>query len=281
MRWSAPSHVGVARKGRPAASAVLGASHPLARTIEAISAVASQSLAVAAALLQCVSQFAYYGRLDRRGRRTYEFTEFLELGHDDLALHAELLGELVYPDLSHFAPFRSGLRRTVATSWAYSSRAHRVLIAISTYFQLAGYQGRMGFRAALPTVLPAGQRSRQPRHSGAVPRCRAVPGPEGPAGTPGGGAPGRDRPGRGVHTHPGRAAYRLGRGRRCPRSPRCAAAHSWPLAPGTPHRCAQGMLGHASGQTRLSLPPRTDLTPLGQESNGCCLDQFGNPGDPG
>lgn len=35
-----------------------------------------------------------------------------------------------------------GCVRTVATSWAYSSRAHRVLIAISTYFQLAGYQGR-------------------------------------------------------------------------------------------------------------------------------------------
>ena len=31
------------------------------------------------------------------------------------------------------------VRRTVATSWAYSSRTHRVLIAISTYFQLARY----------------------------------------------------------------------------------------------------------------------------------------------
>jgi hypothetical protein len=30
------------------------------------------------------------------------------------------------------------------------------------------------------------------------------------------------------------------------------------------------MRGHASGQTRLSLPPRTDLTRLGQESNSCC-----------
>jgi hypothetical protein len=29
----------------------------------------------------------------------------LELGHDDLALNPELLGEFVYPDLSHFAPF--------------------------------------------------------------------------------------------------------------------------------------------------------------------------------
>jgi hypothetical protein len=32
------------------------------------------------------------------------------------------------------------------------------------------------------------------------------------------------------------------------------------------------MRGLASGQTRLSLPPRTDLTPSGQESNGCCRD---------
>lgn len=47
-----------------------------------------------------------------------------------------------------------GCVRTVATSWAYSSRAHRVLIAISTYFQLAGYQGRTGFRATRFTVLP-------------------------------------------------------------------------------------------------------------------------------
>ncbi len=42
--------------------------------------------------------------------KTYELTEFLELGHDDLALYTELLGEFVYPDLSHFAPLRSGLR---------------------------------------------------------------------------------------------------------------------------------------------------------------------------
>ncbi len=29
------------------------------------------------------------------------------------------------------------------------------------------------------------------------------------------------------------------------------------------------MIGRASGQTPLSLPPRGDLTPLGQESNTC------------
>lgn len=160
-----------------------------------------------------------------------------------------------------------GCVRTVATSWAYSSRAHRVLIAISTYFQLAGYQGRTGFRATRLTVLPSRQRSS--RRLGATPLCRAVPGHAAPVGTPGGAPPDRDRPGRGVHRHPGRAAYRDDRGRSRPRSPRCAADRPWPLAPGTPHTCAQGMLGLTSGQTQSSLPPRTDLTPLGQESNGC------------
>lgn len=62
-----------------------------------------------------------------------------------------------------------GYRRTVATSWAYSSRTHRVLIAISTYFQLARYLNRTGFRAVrLRALLSA-------RHGAAVPYCRAVP----------------------------------------------------------------------------------------------------------
>lgn len=52
-----------------------------------------------------------------------------------------------------------GCGRTVATSWAYSSRTHRVLIAISTYFRLARYQGRTGFRTTRLTVLPAQQLS--------------------------------------------------------------------------------------------------------------------------
>lgn len=68
-----------------------------------------------------------------------------------------------------------GCGRTVATSWAYSSRTHRVLIAISTYFRLARYQGRTGFRATLLTVLPARQLS-SARRTGATPLCRALPG---------------------------------------------------------------------------------------------------------
>lgn len=150
---------------------------------------------------------------------------------------------------------------------AYSSSAHRNLDLLST----REVPGRTGFRTACLTVLPARQLL-SARRVGATPLCRAAPGRAVPAGTPGGVPPGRDRPGRGVRRHPGRAAYREDRGRMRPRSSRSAADRSWPPAPGTPHRCAQGMLGRASGQTQLSLPPRSDLTPLGQRSNGCCRD---------
>ncbi len=148
---------------------------------------------------------------------------------------------------------------------AYSSSAHRNLDLLST----REVPGRTGFRAARLTVLPARQLL-SARRIGATPLCRAAPGRAVPAGTPDGVPPGRDRPGRGARRHPGRAAYREDRGRMRPRSSRSAGDRSWPPAPGTPHRCAQGMLGRASGQTPLSLPPRTDLTPLGQRSNGCC-----------
>lgn len=157
---------------------------------------------------------------------------------------------------------------------AYSSSAHRNLDLLST----REVPGRTGFRTARLTALPARQLL-SARRIDATPLCRAVPGRAVPAGTPGGVPPGRDRPGRGVHTHPGRAAYREDRGRTHPRSSRSAGDRSWPPAPGTPHRCVQGMLGCASGQTQLSLPPRTDLTPSGQESNGCCRDlSDGRPG---
>jgi len=49
-------------------------------------------------------EFAYDWRLDRRRRRTHEFTEFLQLGHDGLAFDAELFRELVDPDLCHCSP---------------------------------------------------------------------------------------------------------------------------------------------------------------------------------
>ncbi len=165
---------------------------------------------------------------------------------------------------------------------AYSSSAHRNLDLLST----REVPDRTGFRAACLTALPARQLL-SARRIDATPLCRAVPGRAVPAGTPGGVPPGRDRPGRGVRTHPGRAAYREDRGRTCPRSSRSAGDRSWPPASGTPHRCVQGMLRRASGQTPLSLPPRTDLTPSGQKSNGCCRDlsagRLGSipPGAPG
>ncbi|EKX67057.1 hypothetical protein STRIP9103_07215 [Streptomyces ipomoeae 91-03] len=60
----------------------------------------------------------------------------MELGHDDLALNPELLGEFVYPDLSHFAPLRSGLPPDrcyfMGVLIACSSSAHRNLDLLPT-----------------------------------------------------------------------------------------------------------------------------------------------------
>ena len=94
---------------------------------------------------------AHDRRLDRRGRRTYELTHFLELDHHGLALNTELFREFVNPDLRHYAPLlgpvtwtlfypdfpaspgQSVLRADVSL-WCSSSCAHRALIAVSTCF---------------------------------------------------------------------------------------------------------------------------------------------------
>lgn len=160
---------------------------------------------------------------------------------------------------------------------AYSSSAHRNLDLLPTR-EVPDRTGTRAVRLLRLTVSPA--RRRAPRIS-PVARCRAVPGPERPGGTPGGGPPGRNRRRRGVRKHPGRAAYREDRGHTHPRSPRCAANRSWPLAPGNPHRFAQGMRRSAFGQTRLSLPPRTDLTPWGQGSTSCSSKKMWPGSHPG
>lgn len=151
---------------------------------------------------------------------------------------------------------------------AYSSSAHRNLDLLSTR-EVPGRTGGSARHAFLRCCLLSNCLSA--RRTGATPLCRAVPGRAAPVGTPGGAPPGRYRRGRGVHTHPGRAAYRVDRERTAPDPLRSAAARPWPLAACTPHRCVQGMHGHASGQTPFSLPPRTDLTPLGEKSNSCCM----------
>lgn len=84
----------------------------------------------------------------------------------------------------------------------------------------------------------------------------------------GGAPPAPYRPVRGVRTHPGRAAYRAGRGAGLRRPSQCAAVRSWPLVPGTRHMCVQGRGGRASDQTLFSLPPRNDPIPTGEGSNG-------------
>ena len=58
---------------------------------------------------------AHDRRLDRRGRRTYELTHFLELDHHGLALNTELFREFVNPDLRHYAPLPGPDSRTFCT----------------------------------------------------------------------------------------------------------------------------------------------------------------------
>lgn len=137
---------------------------------------------------------------------------------------------------------------------AYSSSAHRNLDLLPT----REVPDRTVIRAVLLLLRCA--RPHRPRLCAGSP-CRALRRTEGPGGTHGGGSPGRGRPRRGARKHPVPAAYRVDRGRMRPRPRRRAADRSWPLAPDTPHRCVRGMRGLASGQTRLSLPPRTGLSP--------------------
>ncbi len=58
---------------------------------------------------------AHDRRLDRRGRRTYELTHFLELDHHGLALNTELFREFVNPDLRHYAPLLGPVSWTLFT----------------------------------------------------------------------------------------------------------------------------------------------------------------------
>jgi hypothetical protein len=95
---------------------------------------------------ECFFEPADHWRLDRGGRRPHELAHLLELGHDGLALYAELLCEFINPDLRHCAPStRSSSRWThqpVGAARAPSGvrlccsspHAHRSLIAISACF---------------------------------------------------------------------------------------------------------------------------------------------------
>ena len=118
-------------------------------------------------------ELADHRRLDRRGRRTHELAHLLELGHDDLALYAELLGELVDPDLRHCTPLLGpgGLlcRRTVV----YRRRTHRrVLIRRSSQsdppinsasYMTFGNHSPGPNRRQLLKVSPHGRRVKRPR----------------------------------------------------------------------------------------------------------------------
>ena len=95
---------------------------------------------------ECFLEPADDWRLNRGGRRSHELAHFLELGHHGLALYAELLRELVYPDLRHCAPSTwsgsAGPVKPVGAARAPSGvslccsspHAHRSFIAISACF---------------------------------------------------------------------------------------------------------------------------------------------------
>jgi hypothetical protein len=90
-----------------------------------------------------VFESADYRRLDCRGRGPDKLTHLLELGHHGLALDAELLSELVYPDLRHYSPFtrpgRTGpasrARQGVLRPASVSAVHRRMLIGRSSQIQ--------------------------------------------------------------------------------------------------------------------------------------------------
>jgi hypothetical protein len=116
---------------------------------------------------ELVFKSANYRRLDRRGRGSNKLTHLLELGHDGLALDAELLREFVNPDLRHCAPLlgpeEPGLpagrgracsvrRQVVLFIAACSSGAHRN----PAFFPRTSSPAR--YSATLPAGRAAGRR---------------------------------------------------------------------------------------------------------------------------
>lgn len=71
-------------------------------------------------------EFTDHRRLDGRGRRPDELAHLLELGHHDLALYTELLGELVDPDLRHCTPLLGPGRSAAGPS--LPRRVHRRML---------------------------------------------------------------------------------------------------------------------------------------------------------
>ena len=160
----------------------------------------------------------------RRSRsRPDELAEFLELGHDDLALDPELLGELVDPDLCHVSPVSvraSGQARTVYC-WGVlmagcSSGAHQRLdpLPARTVLVRAGSCARAG-RPAWPGGVGREERAEAVVSSGPLRRKARANARRRSA---------RSRqPGRGAGDAPDRRARGADRGRRTSRPPTWAA----------------------------------------------------------
>jgi len=172
-------------------------------------------------------------RLDCRGRRANELAHFLELGHDGLALYAELFSELVYPDLRHCAPStRPGYPDQSAGPGqrvlrpASASAVHRhMLIGRSLQSQpaLCGTYCRACLTSnALPSdrpILAARCPDTTPRDTQRARRWVAVPAGAAPAGSPGDAGLAPSIPDWDAGTHPGQAFAQEGRRLSRPRLP--------------------------------------------------------------
>jgi len=103
-----------------------------------------------------VLESADYRRLDCGGRRSNKFAHFLELGHNGLALDAELFREFVNPNLRHCAPStRPG------TTGPVSRPGQRVLRSASA---CAVHRRMLIGRSLQVSLLPSGASGCRHRH---------------------------------------------------------------------------------------------------------------------
>ncbi|MCW2918124.1 MAG: hypothetical protein JWN52_6192, partial [Actinomycetia bacterium] len=105
----------------------------------------------------------------------------------------------------------------------------------------------------------------RPCPRGALATCKRRAAPPGgrPGETPDDALRGRDMPGRDAKRHPVPAADRADRGQQSPRPRPGAAGRTWPRAPGSPHTCAAGPLGHVPRVYRAEASAAPLACPLG------------------
>jgi hypothetical protein len=197
-----------------------------------------------------VLESADYRRLDCRGRRPHKLAHFLELGHDGLALDAELFREFVNPNLRHCAPStRPG------TTGPVSRPGQRVLRPASA---CAVHRRMLIGRSLQVSLLSSGASGCRHRHNAPTyPATRRIDTPlpsepavpsagEGPAETPCGAGLVPSMPGLGAGMHLGQA---VAWSRREP--------VRFPLPPREPSQVSPHVIRtrHKSGSVRLARSP--------------------------